>query len=95
MYDENLAIKYIKSQLPADWSCEEDDILLLIDSMFDYYEENDDFGTEEEPAVKGLVEYVKKALEKDKLNTIKPEYVEQIVKAELEYESQLDEDDEL
>ena len=45
--------------------------------------------------MKCLVEYVKKALKKDKLNTIKPEYVEQIVKAELEYESQLDEDDEL
>ena len=94
MYDENDALKFIKSKVPADWQYDNDDVLLLIDAMFDYFEMNDeDFDEENEKDLLALTEYVKKTLKRDKENTIKPEYVETMVKAELEYEQTLDEDD--
>ena len=44
-FDENKAIEYINEALAAKGKSQygEDDLLLLIDAMYDFYDENDDF----------------------------------------------------
>ncbi|MGN0229453.1 MAG: hypothetical protein ACI4BH_06555 [Muribaculaceae bacterium] len=92
-FDENEAIDYINKALAAKGKSQygEDDLLLLIDAMYDFYDENDDFDADfdEEANFEPLVAYVTKTIAKDPDNTIKAEDVRDIVLAEIEYESGL------
>lgn len=92
-FDENEAIDYINKALAAKGKSQygEDDLLLLIDAMYDFYDENDDFDADfdEEANFEPLVTYVTKTIAKDPDNTIKAEDVRDIVLAEIEYESSL------
>ena len=97
-YNEDDAIQYILRNLPQEVAQQynDDDILLVIDSIFDFYDErgffNLDFeGDDIDFDEVELVEYVKKALKKDKDNRVKIGDVANIVHLELEYEDTLSE----
>ncbi|MEE0974716.1 MAG: hypothetical protein UH853_03275 [Muribaculaceae bacterium] len=92
-FDESKAIEYIKSHLPEGApDYDEDEILNVIDIIFDYYEDNGmldiDFDDEEDET-EGLIAHVAKMLSKDPYSTILPEHVSAIVTAEIEYENSL------
>ncbi len=99
-FNEQKAIDYIKNQLPADVAAkyDDDEILNIIDIIFDFYEENGllDVNCEEDDEdviMPQLVEYVTKMLKKDPYSTIESQHIEPIVKAELEYEESIGFDD--
>lgn len=93
VYDENDAILFMRNhttdELKDKYSS--NDMLLLIDAMFDYDEANsghEDF----DPTVDEIVAYVAKQLRKDTGNAIQPQDVKALVEAELQYELSLEED---
>lgn len=98
MYDENQAIKYINEELEKTLSVTypDDDLLNVIDIMWDYYEENGllDLDSDDELDIDHLIESVARLLKKDRENKIKPEHIETIVKAELDYEDSIEDDEE-
>ncbi len=90
-FDENKAIDYIKAHVenPVIAKYDDDDILLVIDTIFEYfekYDENEDFDDDNEK----VIAYVKKQLAKDKDNAISLDHVAEIVEAETAYENTLD-----
>lgn len=84
-YDENDAVKFIREQVGDDIAKKygSDDIVLLIDTMFDYFDAHDD---EDEDDINAIAAWVAKELRKDRDNNIEPEDVPAIVAAELAYE---------
>lgn len=100
-YEENDAVKYILSNLPSDVAekYSDDDILLVIDIIFEFYENkgyfdlNDIDEPDDEFDESELFEFVKKSLKKDKDNPIDLDDVENIVHLELEYEDSIDDFD--
>ena len=97
-FDEDSAIKVIRESLPDTKSASytDDQILNVIDMIWDFYEENglleidDDEEIEETALFDDLLRYVTKMLQKDKQSGIAPEDVETIVRAEIDYENSLD-----
>lgn len=98
MYDENKAVEYINKALEAKGLApyNEDEILNVIDMIWDYYEENglldidDDFEADEDEDISSeLVDYVKRMLKKDAHAKIRPDDIPVIVDAEIEYEDSL------
>lgn len=90
-FDENKAVDYIKAHVenPDIAKYDDDDILLVIDTIFEYfekYDENEDFDDDNEK----VIAYVKKQLAKDKDNAIRLDHVAEIVEAETAYENTLD-----
>lgn len=98
-YDENQAIEFIRKQ--TNNICDkydDDEILNIIDMIFDYFEENGmldiDFSDDDdndEKTVADLVAYVTKMISKDKGSAVQTADIEPIVRAELAYEDYLDE----
>ena len=92
-FDENDAIEFINKALASKGKPQygDDDLLLLIDAMYDFYDDNDDFDSDfdEESSLDPLVDYVIKTISKDPDNSIKSEDVRDIVLSEIEYESTL------
>ncbi len=93
-FDESEAIKFIQKRLTK--VIDDDDILNIIDIIWDYYEDNglldisfSDFDDDENVLPK-LVLHAKKMLQKDKFSTLSLDDVESIVLAEIEYEKSLD-----
>ncbi len=90
-FNEDDAIKYIISSLDLK-EADEDEILNIIDIIYDYYDDNGlldiDCMNDDEVDVDALIAYVKKITAKDKACPFTPEEVESIVRAELDYESQ-------
>lgn len=98
-FDENKAVEFINSRL-GDKRYPADEILNVIDMIWDYYESNgmleidddeDDMADEDIEAQ--LIDYVKKMLTRDEEAMIDPVHVPAIVKAELDYEESLETDD--
>lgn len=89
-FDDNDAIKFIRKQVPESAACSEDDLLLLVDTMFDYFDSLSDDAPDEAFDTEAVVAYVKKQLQRDSDNMIPQEMVESIVVAELDYEDSLD-----
>lgn len=92
-FDENKAVSFINSQL-TDKKYPADELLNVIDMMYDYYEQNgmldpDNDDDDNADIEKELVEYVVKMLRRDKLAQIDIADVPAIVKAELDYEDSL------
>ena len=91
-YEENDAVKYILSNLPSDVAekYSDDDILLVIDIIFEFYENkgyfdlNDIDESDDEFDESELFEFVKKSLKKDKDKPIDLDDVENIVRLEFE-----------
>lgn len=98
MYDENQAIKYINAALKQTGGVTypDDDILNIIDIIWDYYEQNGllDLDNDDDLDYDHLLDWVKHLLKKDKGNNVKDEHIETIVKAELDYEDSIDDDGE-
>ena len=97
-FDENDAIKFIREYVPAAIKNKysDNDILLLMDTMYDFYDEEDDDEIYEEESVDNeafvnrIVNYVKKAIRKDPDNNIDMDDVKPLVLGEIAYESTLD-----
>ncbi len=100
-FDENDAIAFIRSYVPdaIKNKYSDDDILLLIDTMFDYFEKGDedeilyDDDVVDENNINEIVNYVKKNLRKDPDNQIEVDDIKYLVEGELEYENTLDDDE--
>ena len=99
-FDENEAVKFIRSFVPEKVSRKytDDDILLLIDTMYDFYEKGDEQETlydegdagSDDYNINEIVNYVKKSIRKDPDNQIDMDDVEVLVEGEIEYENTLD-----
>ena len=97
-FDENDAIEFIRNYIPENIKNKysDNDILLLMDTMYDFFdEENDDEIYEEASAdneayVNRIVNYVKKSIRKDPDNCIEMDDVKPLVQGEIEYENTLD-----
>ena len=98
-YDENEAVKHIKNYLPLDIKDKysDDDILIVIDTIFDYYEKkgffdisvDSDVDDEEELEVNDMIGFVKNQVRKDPDNVVEADDVMSIVLGELDYEETL------
>lgn len=99
-YDENIAIKQIRKVLSdkANAIYDDDEILNVIDMIWDFYDENgmldidlEDGEDDSEAIYSELCDYVVRMLKKDKDAKVLPEDVPAIVKAEVDYELSLEE----
>lgn len=93
-FDEVQAVKYIKSRLGKEKAerYDDDDILLVIDAMYDYYEDHEDGDESDDEYFNGMLAYVKNAMRKDKDNVVEIEDIPTIVNAEIEYELTLEDE---
>ena len=101
-FDENEVVMQIRKSLPAEnASYSDDDLLNIVDMIWDYYEINglldvdcsDDDDDENIDIVSELIDYTKRMLKKDKGCKIDPSHLEAIIRAELDYEDMLDSED--
>lgn len=98
VFDEDNAIQFIRAAVGQKISekYSDDEILFIIDSIWDYYENNGflslemDETDEEILDADDLINYVKKEVANDEELMMDPADVGQIVKAELEYEESLE-----
>lgn len=98
IFDEDIAVKYILAKLAENpritTKYNADDILEVIDLIWDYYEDNGmlDIDMEVEDEVQQSVDisamsaWVTKMIKKDRNSRIKQEDIQPIIMAELEYE---------
>lgn len=100
-YNEQEAIKYIRSKMTADalTGVDDDEILNVIDIIWDYYEDKGlldiDLSDDDDDDVidlDELVAYVTKMVTKDKKCPLRLENVRALVEAEIEFEDMLDAD---
>lgn len=97
-FDEDNAVKFIRQELTEEVNAkyDDDDILCIIDMIWDYYEKkgflslNIEETDEEVLDVEDLTKYVKKEVKNDDELIMEPKDVEKIVKAELDYEESLE-----
>lgn len=100
-FDETKCTAFINSRLKelGRATYDPDELLNIVDMIFDYYESRglldiDDDSDEEDPQRPALdadvAAYVRTMLKRDKLAAVKPEDVETIVVAELDYEETLE-----
>lgn len=99
-FDETEAVEYINSRLNTK-EYSSDEILNIIDMIWDYYETNgmleidyeDEDEDDEQDLEEQLVDYVIKMLARDPEALVETKDVHAIVKAELEYEESLSSED--
>lgn len=97
-FDEDKAIEFIRATLPEEVNkqYDDDDILYIIDIIWDWYEKNGyleitaDVTDEEVVKIEDLTDYVRKQLAKDKNFLIDTKDVGLIVKGELQYEESIE-----
>ncbi|MCM1035906.1 MAG: hypothetical protein NC406_01095 [Bacteroides sp.] len=98
-FDENDAVKYIRTHIAPEVSelYDDNELLNLIDIIFDYYEANglldidaDDDSDEEDVAVDEVADYARRMLARDKGARLSPAHVVPMIEAYFEYESSLD-----
>lgn len=96
-FDEIKAVEAINSSLLANGrtAYSEDEILNVIDMIWDYYEENGlldiDDDTDEEIEISEIIDYVTRMIKKDKGANLDITDIPLIVNAEIDYENSLDE----
>ncbi len=97
-FDESEAIKYMRRHVGEDLSTkyDDDELLNLIDIVYDYYESNgllelDLSDDDDELDVEDLMEYISRMLRKDKRAQLSVEDARPLLEAYLEYEESLDE----
>lgn len=97
-FDENIAIKALRAALPEERrnTYDDDELLNIIDMIWDYYEENgmldidlEDEDEQDEDLFSDLCTYVQRMLRKDRHAKVQPEDIPALVAAELEYENSL------
>ena len=90
IYDENDAIDFIKQNVPEASSYSFDDLILVIDTMFDFYDRfDDDEEADESVDVDQMADYIMRDLARFD-SPITRDHMAAIVKAELDYEATLD-----
>ena len=99
-FDENDAIEFIRNFMPEKLKNKysDDDILLIIDTMYDFYEKGDEQETlydegddnNDEFNLNEIVNFVKKSIRKVPDNRVDMDDVKVIVEGEIEYENTLD-----
>ncbi len=98
-FDENKAIDFINQALINEGrtAYDEDEVLNIIDMVWDYYDENGLLEVEADPDDDDLddleseiVDYVTRMLRKDKKAKVVPEDVPVMVRAELAYEDSIE-----
>ena len=98
-FDENEVVGRIRAALPTEASSRysDDDLLNVVDMIWDYYELNglldvdsDNEDEEEVDIVAELNDYAERMLKKDKACQVAPEHLPAIINAELDYEDWLD-----
>lgn len=97
-FDESEAIKYMRRYVGDNVSTkyDDDELLNLIDIVYDYYESNgllelDLSDDDDELDVEDLMEYIGRMLRKDKRAQLSVEDARPLLEAYLEYEESLDE----
>ena len=95
IYDDEAAVRFIQSHIPQELQGKytDDDILLITDTMVDYYQHNGFLDTDEEIEIDmdDIVNFVSKECKKDKdchFDT-NPDSIRWIIEAELDYEDSL------
>lgn len=95
-FDENSAVEFINSKLveAGRQAYELDEVLNVIDMIWDFYEENglldiDSEDEDDEDIEPELIDYVNRMLRKDKDAKVDPKDVPLMVNAEIEYEDSL------
>lgn len=95
-FDENKAVEFINTALveAGRKAYPDDEILNIIDMIFDYYEENglleiDADDDDDEPTVDEILEYVTRMLRKDNGAKVAIEDLPTIINAEFDYEESL------
>lgn len=95
IYDDEAAVRFIQSHIPQEiqGKYSDDDVLLVSDLVYEYFERNGWVGSEEEIDidVEDIVNFVVAQCKKDKDCHFdkNPEYISWIVEAELDYEETL------
>lgn len=95
-YDEEKAIAFIRNYLPEDKrnNYSDDDILFIIDCMWDFYEDNGflDLSNDEDETIdfENLYKYLDKCIKQDGELHICEADLKCIIKGELDYEESLD-----
>lgn len=98
-YDEDDAIEFIQSCMPKNMKeqLSDDDIIYLIDLIYEYYEEkgylNDDAEEEIELDEEELVNFVFKQAESADIENLTIEMVEVVIDGELSYCESLEDDE--
>lgn len=98
IFNEDDAVKFIRQELPEfiNMKFSDDEILEVIDIIWDYYEMkgmlslNMEETEEEQLDSDDLIAYVKKTIKDDEVLFMDPKDIDQIVKAELDYEASLE-----
>ena len=100
-FDENDAIDFIRQYIPSNIKNKysDDDILLVIDTMYDFYEKGDEQeslydegdNNSDEYNINEIVNFLKKSIRKDPDNQIDMDDVKALVEGEIEYENTLEE----
>lgn len=95
-YDESAAVAYINDALTKNGrtTYPEDEILNIIDMIWDFYEENglieiSDCDDDDEVSAEEISDYVIRMLKKDKEASVDFDDIPIIVNAELDYEESL------
>ncbi len=95
-FNEKEAVKAMREVLSPEASqrCSDDELLNIIDIIWDWYEDNglldiDAEADDDEVNVEALSAHVRRMLAKDRLSPVHPDEVEPLVAAELRYEQSL------
>ncbi|MDE6136698.1 MAG: hypothetical protein K2F97_04415, partial [Muribaculaceae bacterium] len=92
-YGGDAAIRFMGANVKGAEGYDDDQILNLIDIIFDYYDENGDLeidcDDEDADDAAAIAAHAAKLLAKDPGNEIRPEHIEPLVAAEIEYELSL------
>lgn len=97
-FDETKAIEYMRKAIgPRAEAYDDDQLLNLIDIIWDFYEENglldidaDEEIDDEDAVLDDLVAYARRMLRKDKESKISDDDIAPLIEAEIDYESSLD-----
>lgn len=95
-FDEKEAVRAMRATLSPEASlrCNDDELLNIIDIIWDWYEDQglldiDAEADDDDVNVEALNSHVRKMLAKDRMSPIRPDEVESLVAAELQYEQSL------
>ncbi len=93
LYDDEVAVRFIQDNLPqeAKGHFTDDEVLYVTDLIFDYYESNGFFATDEQDVevdMEDLLEYVVKNSKRDGFK-FDPELVRWVIEGEFDYEESL------
>ncbi len=98
MFEESDALKFMRKEIGAELDAlySDDDLLNIVDAIWDYYEENGfleiDNNEEEDDdiiPIDELYDYVGRMMKRDKGCKVMPEHMRSIIDAELAYEDSI------